>query len=137
MTTRAQSKENKQRRVSQHFEKLNQADCTPVVYVTVERIQQTLPIRPLIVLLDTGSSHTMIKRTSLPHDTTITSGPPKRTTTTNGIFSPNAQISLHKVKFPEFGNHCIDMVTADVFDSPSCRYDVILGCNILQQMRAY
>ena len=111
-------------------------DLAPVVYVTAGRIQQSLPTRALTMLLDTGSSHTMIKLTSLPHGTSVTPSSPKRTTTTNGVFSSSAQVVLTDVRFPEFGNHRIDTITADVFDSPTCRYDVIVGRDILKTMGA-
>ena len=111
-------------------------DLAPVVYVTASRIQQSLPTRALTVLMDTGSSHTMIKLTSLPHGASVTSSAPKKTTTTNGTFTSNAQVTLTNVKFPEFGNHLINKIQADVFDSPTCRYDIILGRDILEIMGA-
>ena len=122
-----------------HLEQQNKRptlDLSPVVYVTVNRIQQSLPTRALTVLLDSGSSHTMIKKDSLPHGTTVTTTPARRTTTTNGVFATNSNVKLTTVKFPEFGNHYIDQLSADVFDSPSCRYDIILGRDILKMMGA-
>ena len=91
----------------------------------------------MIVLLDTGNSHTMIKQTrSLPHGTSLSPSLPKRTTTINGVYSTSAQVTLSRVKFPEFGNPCIEAIFTAVFDSPTCRYDMILGRDILQQMGA-
>ena len=122
--------------VSANINKANHhnLDCTLVVYVTVGRIQQSLPTRALIVLLDTGSSHTMIKLTSLPHGASVTPSIPKRTTTTKGVFSLNSHVILTEVKFPEFGNHCINIVIADVFNSPTCCYDLIGGRDVLNKM---
>ena len=44
---------------------------------------------------------------------------------------------LTDVIFPEFGNHCIDAVRADVFNSPpTCQYAIIIGRDILKTMGA-
>ena len=122
-----------------HLEQQNKRptlDLSPVVYVTVNQIQQSLPTRALIVLLDSGISHTMIKKDSLLHGMTVTTTPARRTTTTNGVFATNSNVALKIVKFPKFGNHYIDQLSADVFDSPTCHYDIILGCNLLKLMGA-
>ena len=79
----------------------------------------------------------MMKYSSLPHGTLMTPGPPKRTTTTTGVFSTSSQVTLEKVKFPEFGNNCLDTITADVFDSLTCRYDLIIGRDVLKKMGAH
>ena len=135
LTTRARARNEN---FSQYINnlKLHRLDLTPVVYVTAGWIQQSLPTRALIVLLDTGSSHTMIKLTNLLHGASVTPSAPKRTTTTNRVFSSNAHVILTEVKFPKFGNHCIDTVIADVFDSLTCRYDLIIGRDILKKMGA-
>ena len=86
------------------------------------------------MLLDTGSSHTMIKRTSLPHGTTLTPNIPKRTTTTNGTFSTTSQVTLSKVRFLELGNLCIDSMVANVYHSPTCHYDLIVGRDVLNKI---
>ena len=118
----------------QSMRKRSKLDLSPVVYITADKIQHSLTTRALTVLLDSGSSHTMMKQSSLPHGTTPTSTTPRRTTTTNGVFLTNTTITLSEVKFPEFGNHCIHNITADVFDSPTCQYDVILGRDVLKFM---
>ena len=127
VTTRTQT--------NQQF-KLPKLDLSPVVYITAHLIQQALPTRVLTVLLDSGSSHTMMKRTSLPHGTQPTISHSRRTTTTNGVFLTNSTVSLTDVKFPEFGNHCIPTINAAIFDSPTCRYHIILGRDILKLMGA-
>ena len=52
------------------------------------------------------------------------------------MFSSNSQVTLTDIRFPEFGNHRIDAFTADVFDSPTCRYDIIIGRDVLKTMGA-
>ena len=117
--------------------KLPKLDLSPVVYVTATQIQQSLPTRALTVLLDSGSSHTMMKRTSLPHGAIPTPSHSRKTTTTNGTFATNSMVTLTDVKFPEFGNHSIPKIEAAIFDSPTCRYDIILGRDILKLMGAH
>ena len=119
---------------SQQQHKRPRVDLLPVVYITAHKIQQSLTTRTLTVLLDSGSSHTMMKRNSLPHGAIPTSTTSQRTTTTNGGFATNSTVTLHNVKFSEFGNQCIHQITADIFDSPTCQYDIILGRNILKLM---
>ena len=116
--------------------KRSRADLLPILYVTSQNVGGKLPTCLLIVLLDSGSSHTMVKQSSLPHGAILTTGTPKRTTTTNGVFSTTSFVTIQQVKFPEFGNHCITEVMADVFNSPTCRYNIILGRNILDLMGA-
>ena len=138
MTTRANQETIDQQTISQHINhnKRPRLDLSPVVYINAKRIQNALPTRALTVLLDSGSSHTLIKDSSLPYGTTPDKSSPKRTTTTNGVFATTARVVLTDVKFPEFGNHRIDVIEADVFHSPTCRYDVILGRDILRIMGA-
>ena len=76
----------------------------------------------------------MIKDTSLPYGTTPIQISPKQTTTTNGVFSTSEQVVLTEIKFPEYRNHRIDVITAGVFHSPTCWYDVTLGRDVLQTM---
>ena len=116
LTTRAQTRRPKIEVSHQSCrDKRLRLDTAPITYVTAERIQQTLSTsRTLLVLLDTGSSHTMIKKISLPHGTSLTPIAPKRPTTTNGVFYTKSQVTLSRIKFLEFGNHSIDLIVADV-----------------------
>lgn len=76
----------------------------------------------------------MINQASFPYGVEPTQGPPKRTTTTNGVYTTNRIVAIQEIKFPEFGRRSIPDITADVFNSPTCRYDVILGRDILSTM---
>ena len=51
-----------------------------------------------------------------------------------GSFDSSSTINLQKVKFPQFGNCIIGNVKANVFYSPACRYDIIVGRDILLTM---
>ena len=41
---------------------------------------------------------------------------------------------MEQIQFPKSGNQCIDTIRADVFQSPTCRYNIILGRDILDLM---
>ena len=41
---------------------------------------------------------------------------------------------LSQVKFPEFSNNNIGDIKADIFDSPTCRYELIIGQYLLERM---
>ena len=41
---------------------------------------------------------------------------------------------LSQVKFQEFSNNNIGEIKGDVFDSPTCRYDLIIGQYVLERM---
>ena len=109
-------------------------DLSPIVYITSGKVQTALPQRAFVVLLDSGSTHTMIKRTSLPHGAIPNKGAWRKTTTTNGTYSLSEFVIIKEVKFPEFGNMHIGSIKADIFDSPTCRYDVILGRDLLERL---
>ena len=111
-----------------------QLDLSPIVYITSNKIQNSYLKRSLIVLLDSGNTHTMIKKSCFPFGVGKTKGTPKRKTTTNGTFSSSESVMLLQVKFPEFSNKNIGDIKADVFDSPTYRYDLIIGRNVLEGM---
>ena len=111
-----------------------QLDLSPIVYITSNKIQNSYIKRSLIVMLDSGSTHTMIKKSCFPFGVETTKGTPKRTTNTNGNFSSSESVMLSQVKFPEFSNNNIGDIKADVFDSTKCRYELIIGWDVLERM---
>ena len=60
----------------------------------------------------------MIKRNSLPHAVEATPNHPKHTTTTNRTFASTSTVTLKNIQFPEFGNHRLDNIKANVFGFP-------------------
>ena len=109
-------------------------DVAPIVYATASKIQTALPQRSFTVLLDSGSTHTLINKGSLPFGAIPTRGRAKQTTTTMGSFDSSSTALLEEIKFPQFGNCIIGSIKADVFDSPGSRYDIIVGRDILLRM---
>ena len=76
----------------------------------------------------------MINRTCFPFGVDTLKGPLKLTTTTNGTYQTSEIVIIQNLKFPEFGNRSIGDVKADVFYSPNCKYDIILGRTELRKM---
>ena len=72
-------------------------DIAPIVYVTANRIQSALPQRAFTVLLDSGSTHTLINKPSLPFGATPNKGNAKRTTTTMGSIDSSSTVNLQVV----------------------------------------
>ena len=101
-------------------------DLTPIIILKAKSIQNTLMHRDLTALIDSGSTGTMIKRSALPYGTRTSRGQTKQTTTTNGILESSDAATIQSIKCPEF-NRIIPDITGDIFNSPTCRYDVILG----------
>ena len=98
----------------------------PIIILKAKYIQNAIMDRDLIALIDSGSTGTMIKRSSLPYGARPLQGPIKKTTTTNGILKLSDVATIQQIRCPEF-NQIIPDITGDIFDSPTCRYDVILG----------
>ena len=76
----------------------------------------------------------MINKSCFPFCAETTKGTPKLTKTTNGNFSSSESVMLSQVKFPESSNNNIGDIKADFFDSHTCRYDLIIGRDVLERM---
>ena len=99
-----------------------------------KRIQNKTYIRILNVLLDTGSTRTMINSTALPKGSTpIVLRDGIKSQTIAGNFGSRRQVTLDSITLPEFdkGNK-IKQQTALVFDA-TCKYDIILGRDFLNK----
>ena len=58
----------------------------------------------------------------------------KITTTINGTFDTLLSVNLSDISLPEFVNgRTVDGVEARLFDSHTCRYDIIFGRDFLQK----
>lgn len=88
-------------------------------------------------LFDTGGSHTIINRRALsPQMTPTTAATPVSANTAAGNFSMTQTVQLRQVLLPEFSKSLhITEINAYIFDSPNTPYDIILGRDLLQQMK--
>ena len=112
-----------------------QQDIAPVCIVKINYIGGIRLDRPLVCLLDTGSTGTMVQYRCLPPGATPRTSNEKRITTTiNGSFDTSQSIDLTDISLPEFVNgRTINGIDARLFDSPTCRYDIIFGRDFLRK----
>ena len=62
-------------------------DLTPVIYINAKFIQYQHLTKPLLDLLESGSSGTMINSAYFPYGLVPSKGTPKQTATTAGVFN--------------------------------------------------
>ena len=100
----------------------------------VKTVQQKELGRPFIILYDSGSDGILINTRAVPLGATPTFSANKQITTmANGTFDTPRSVWLDQIRLPEFTNsRCIKGVQAKLFDSSTCRYDVILGRDFLR-----
>ena len=112
-------------------------DIAPVCIVKINYIGGIRLDRPLVCLLDTGSTGTMIQNWCLPPGSRpMISKEKKITTTINGTFDTSLSVNLSDISLPEFVNgRTVDGVEARLFDSHTCRYDIIFGRDFLRKTR--
>ena len=80
-------------------------DLTPMCIVKIKSIGGVRLSRPLLCLLDTGASCTMIQRGALPYGCVSRRSLRKQmTTTANGTFDSSESVSLEHISLPEFVN---------------------------------
>ena len=86
----------------------------------------------LKVLLDSGSTSTMINRKCLPRNFQTCKIPKSRRIA--GSYTSSEMVVLHNLRLPELDkNHNVDQQKTLIFDADSCRYDVILGADFLSK----
>ena len=102
-------------------------DVSPTVLVTITTIQGIPLQNKVAVLIDSGSTGTMINESCFPYGVIPKTGPSVRTTTTMGTYDSSATVMLEGIRFTEFGRRQIPPIKANVFNSPNCRYGIIMG----------
>ena len=107
----------------------------PITIVTSEAIQGVEGrTRPMIVLLDSGSTNSWIARDALPQGINSTTTVPYSGSTMAGTFSSNQQVRLDGIAFPEFYKHRrLPTMACRVMNVP-CHYDIIIGRDVLEQI---
>ena len=105
---------------------------TPITIMTIDTIGMKKSRNILKVLLDPGSTKTLINKKCIPKG--ANSKPlqeVKKVTTIAGSLKTQHMIYLRELKLPEFDkNRKVDELKALVFEG-KCRYDIILGADFL------
>ena len=107
-------------------------ELLPIAFSVAGKIQGNDWGKSLVVLMDSGSTTSWLNRRSLPkgiHGYTID----KVTgTTLAGTFTSSEQVCINDVILPEFNpKQALHKLGAKVFDA-DCRYDMILGRDVLR-----
>lgn len=110
-------------------------NMTPITIMTSQTICGVRFEKILRVLLDSGSTRTLIHKRVLPKDAqTQLLKKGKGVNTLAGTMQVESVARLRNVKLPEFDkNRTFDECKALVFDSP-CAYDVLLGADALKKL---
>ncbi len=85
----------------------------------------------LKVLLESGSTTTMINRKCLPrHCQPCKISNSRQISTLAGFYISSEMVVLRNLRLPELDKNCnIDQQKALIFDADTCKYDVILGAD--------
>ncbi len=108
---------------------------TPVTIMVVDIISSVKSRISLKVLLDSGSTSTMINRKCLPRNCqTCKFFKSRKMETLAGSYTSSEMVVLCNLRLPELDkNPNVDQQKALIFDADSCRYDVILGADFLSK----
>ena len=118
---------------SYHGPKVIPKNECPATICTANTIGLVRSRKLLKVLLDSGSSGCLIKKSALPKGIVpqeLTNA--KSFKTLAGKFDTTHIVTLRDVRLPEFDkNRSISQQRALIFDNDNCKYDMILGTNFL------
>jgi hypothetical protein len=108
-------------------------NLTPVTIMVVDTISSVKSRILLKVLLDSGSTMTMINKKCLPRNCKpckIASS--RQINTLAGTYTSTEVVIMCNLRLPEFDeSRNVDQQKALVFQSEICKYDVILGADFL------
>ena len=108
--------------------KSKQSNLIPMVLLLMHTINGIITNRPLVALCNSGSSHCMFNKRALPFGATTFKTQKIKTTTTQGTYDCDEAVVLSNLFLPEFVNGWkITNLSAQLFKSENCPYDVILG----------
>ena len=94
-------------------------DKVPMALCLVSMMQKQKSAKPLVVLFDSGSSHTWLNQKALPKGCVPTKVDAVSSRTLAGTLNSNLSVEMERLVFPEFfKTRFIDSVEARVFQTP-------------------
>ena len=111
----------------------NQSNLTPINnggrYNICSQIEETVES----LLLDSGSTMTVINKKCLPKNCkTRKTAKDRMVNTLGGSYNTSEMVVMRNLRLPELDkNRNVDQQKAIVFESKTCKYDVILGADFL------
>ncbi len=129
----AMSEDSSDDRQHKKAKKFVPTNLTHVTIMVVDTISAVRSRKLLKVLLDSGSTTTLINKKCLPKNfkpCPISSS--RKVNTLTGTYTSTEVVTMHNLRLPEFDkNRNVDLQKALVFQSETCKYDVILGADFL------
>jgi hypothetical protein len=108
-------------------------NLTPVTIMVVDTIGTVRSRRLLKILLDSGSTTTLINKKCLPgkcQPCPISQS--RMVNTLAGSYQSSAMVVMRNLRLPELDkNRNVDQQKALMFESETCKYDAILGADFL------
>jgi hypothetical protein len=110
-------------------------NLTPVTIMVVDTIGTVRSRRLLKVLLDSGSTTTLINKKCLPRKCQpCPIFQSRMVNTLTGSYQSSTMVVMRNLRLPELDkNRNIDQQKALIFESETCKYDVILGADFLNK----
>jgi hypothetical protein len=111
----------------------SQINLAPITIMVVDTISAVKSRRLLKVLLDSGSTTTLINKKCLPKNCkTRKTAKDRMVNTLAGSYNTSEMVVMRNLRLPELDkNRNVDQQKAIVFESKFCKYDVILGADFL------
>lgn len=108
-------------------------NLTPVTIMVADTIGTVKSRRLLKVLLDSGSTTTLINKRCLPRKCQpCKTSQSRMVNTLAGNYQSSAMVVMRNLRLPELDkNRNIEQHKALIFESENCKYDVILGADFL------
>ncbi len=127
-------KSNAKKAIGIKANKDTQKYLTPVT-IMVDTIASVKSRMLLKVLLDSGSTTTMINWKCLPrHCQPCKVSNSMKSSSLAGSYISSEMVVLRNLRLPELDKNCnIDQQKAIIFDADTCKYDVILGADFLSK----
>jgi hypothetical protein len=109
---------------------------TPVMIMVVDTISSVRSRRLLKILLDSGSTTTLANKKCLPKKCRPCQiSQSKMVNTLTGSYQLSATVVMRNLRLPELDkNRNFEQQKALIFESDTCKYDVILGADFLTEI---
>lgn len=112
------------------------SSCIPIVLVVPDTINNSPSRRKFTALLDSGADDTWISKSALPLGCKVCKIPKLRGNTLAGPLESSEAVYLNKTILPEFSTtHKIMQFPARVVNDMNCRYDIIIGRDLMSELR--
>ena len=134
MNTNSMQNSKKRKRGEENLDNLSsKRNLTPVTIMVVDTIGTIKSRKLLKVLLDSGSTTTLINKRCLPRHCKPCQISQNRTVNTlAGSYQSSAMVVMHNIRLPELDkSRNIEQQNALILESKTCKYDVILGADFL------